>query len=44
MLDTGFPRADAENDFVRARRHQVLAALTHRLRRQPADSDRLLHT
>jgi hypothetical protein len=42
MLDTGFPRADAENDFVRARRHQALAALTHRLRHQPADSDRLL--
>jgi len=42
MLDTGFPRADAENDFLRARRHQVLATLTHRLRRQPYDSDRLL--
>jgi hypothetical protein len=42
MLDTGFPRADAENDFLRARRHQVLAALTHRLRHQAADSDRLL--
>ena len=41
MLDTGFPRADAENDFLRARRHQVLAALTHRLRHQRADSDRL---
>ncbi len=42
MLDTGFPRADAENDFQRARRRQVLATLTRRLRRQPADSDRLL--
>jgi hypothetical protein len=42
MLDTGFPRADAENDFLRARRRQVLAALTHRLRRQPPGSDRLL--
>jgi hypothetical protein len=42
MLATGFPRADAENDFLRARRQQVLAALTHRLRHQPADSDRLL--
>jgi hypothetical protein len=42
MLDTGFPRADVENEFLRARRHQVLAALTHRLRRQPHDSDRLL--
>ena len=42
MLDTGFPRADAENDFARARRRQVLAALAHRLRHQPAGSDRLL--
>jgi hypothetical protein len=42
MLDTGFPRADAENDFLRARRHQVLAALAHRLRRQPAASGHLL--
>ncbi len=42
MLDTGFPRADADNDFLRARRHQVLATLARRLRRQPHDSDRLL--
>jgi hypothetical protein len=42
MLDTGFPRADAENDFLRARRRQVLAALSHRLRGQPHDRDRLL--
>jgi hypothetical protein len=42
MLDTGFPRADVENDFLRARRHQVLATLTHRLLRQPHDSDRIL--
>jgi hypothetical protein len=42
MLDTGFPRADVENDFLRARRHQVLAALAHRLRGQPQDNDRLL--
>ena len=42
MLDTGFPQADVENDFLRARRHQFLAALAHRLRGQPADSDRLL--
>ena len=32
MLDTGFPRADVENDFLRARRRQFLAALAHRLR------------
>src|SRR5450755_453775 len=42
MLDTGFPRADVENDFLRARRHQVLATLTRHLHRQPHDSDRLL--
>src|ERR1017187_4764222 len=42
MLDTGFPRADVENDFLRARRRQVLAALAHRLRRQPHDSNRIL--
>ncbi len=42
MLDTGFPRADAENDFLRARRRQVLAALAHRLRRQRRRCDRLL--
>ncbi len=42
MLDTGFPRADVENDFLRARRQQVLATLTHRLRRRPHDSDRIL--
>jgi hypothetical protein len=42
MLDTGFPRADVDNDFLRARRHQVLAMLAHRLRGQPGDSDRLL--
>lgn len=42
MLDTGFAQADADNDFLRARRHQVLATLTHRLRHQPPDSDRIL--
>jgi hypothetical protein len=42
MLDTGFPRADAENDFLRARRHQFLAALTNRLRGRPMDSGRLV--
>ena len=29
--DTGSPRADAEADFLRARRLQVIAALTARL-------------
>ncbi len=42
MLDTGFPRADAENDFMRARRRQVLATLAHHLRREPPGNDRLL--
>jgi hypothetical protein len=32
MPDTGFPRADAENDFLRARRRQFWAALAYRLR------------
>ena len=36
MLDTGFPQADAENDFLRARRHQFLATLTNRLRGRPS--------
>ena len=34
LSGTGFPRADVENDFLRARR-QVLDRLAHRLRRQP---------
>jgi len=42
MLDTGFPRADVENDFVRARRRQFLAALAHRLRGDFGDSDRIV--
>jgi len=41
MLDTGFPRADAENDFLRARRRHFRATLTRRLRGRPACSDRL---
>ena len=35
--DTGFPRADVENDFLRARRRQVLARISNRLRREPDD-------
>jgi hypothetical protein len=42
MLDTGFPRADVDNDFLRARRRQFLAVLAHRLRGQGGDSDGLL--
>jgi hypothetical protein len=35
--DTGFPLADAQNDFLRARRRQALAHLAGRLRRTPDD-------
>jgi hypothetical protein len=35
LSGTGFPRADAENDVLRARRRQVLDRLAHRRRRQP---------
>jgi hypothetical protein len=34
---TGFPSADAQDDFTRARRSQVLADLGRRLRREPDD-------
>jgi hypothetical protein len=40
--DTGFPRSDVENDFLRARRRQVLARLAHRLRREPDDVNLIL--
>jgi hypothetical protein len=40
--DTGFPRADVENDFLRARRRQTLARLAHRLRREPDDVNIIL--
>jgi hypothetical protein len=42
MLDTGFPRADVENDFLRARRRQFLTALAHHLRLRRGDGDRLV--
>ncbi|HKS44267.1 MAG TPA: chromosome partitioning protein ParB [Amycolatopsis sp.] len=42
MRDTGFPRADAENDFLRARRRQVLARLANWLRREPDDVNIML--
>ncbi len=35
--DTGFPLADAQNDFLRARRRQALSHLAGRLRRTPDD-------
>ncbi len=34
---TGFPSADAQDDFSRARRSQLLAGLARRLRREPDD-------
>jgi hypothetical protein len=40
--DTGFPRADVENNFLRARRRQVLARLAQRLRREPDDVNLIL--
>jgi hypothetical protein len=40
--DTGFPRADVENDFLRARRRQSLARLAHWLRREPDDVNLIL--
>src|SRR3954471_16318911 len=39
---TGFPRADVENDFLRARRRQVLSRLASRLRREPDDVNLIL--
>jgi len=42
MPDTGFPRADVENDFLRARRRQFLATLAHRLRGRRGEADRLV--
>jgi hypothetical protein len=42
MPDTGFPRADVENDFLRARRHQFLAALARRVRGGRGDDGRIV--
>jgi hypothetical protein len=40
--DTGLPQADAESDFQRARRRQVLARLGSWLRREPDDINVIL--
>jgi hypothetical protein len=40
--DTGFPTADAENDFLRVRRRQVLSRLAAWLRREPDDVNIML--
>jgi hypothetical protein len=42
VRDTGFPRADVENDFLRVRRRQILARLAHWLRREPDDVNLIL--
>jgi hypothetical protein len=39
---TGFPSADAQDDFQRARRGRLLAELSRRLRREPDDVDVIL--
>ncbi len=40
--DTGFPKADAENDFLRMRRSQMLSRLGAWLRREPDDVNIML--
>jgi hypothetical protein len=41
-LDTGFPTSDAQDDFSRARRQQILARIGARLRREPSDISMIL--
>jgi hypothetical protein len=41
-VDTGFPANDAQSDFSRARRSQVLSRLARRLRREPSDVNFIL--
>ena len=41
-MDTGFPQADVENDFLRARHRQAVARLANRIRHRPASASRLL--
>src|ERR1700760_2026840 len=40
--DTGFPGTDAQFDYSRARRRQVLSRLADRLRLQPGDTHVIL--
>jgi hypothetical protein len=42
MIDTGYPHADAQSDFQRQRRRQVLSQLAARLRREPDDVSNVL--
>ncbi|HKE77734.1 MAG TPA: hypothetical protein VKB54_00445 [Solirubrobacteraceae bacterium] len=41
-LDTGFPTSDAQDDFVRVRRRQVMSRLARRVGREPGDVDVIL--
>ncbi|HEX2437333.1 MAG TPA: chromosome partitioning protein ParB, partial [Methylomirabilota bacterium] len=41
-LDTGFPTADAQDDFLRVRRRQVMSRLARRVGREPGDVDVIL--
>ncbi|HEY3263130.1 MAG TPA: chromosome partitioning protein ParB [Pseudonocardiaceae bacterium] len=41
-LNTGYFQADAQNDFIRARRHAVLSRLASWLRREPDDVNMVL--
>ena len=41
-MDTGFPLADVENDFLRARRHQTAARLANWIQHRPESANRLL--
>jgi hypothetical protein len=41
-FETGFPRADVENEFLRARRRQEMSSLAQRLRRGPDDVNLIL--
>jgi hypothetical protein len=40
--ETGFPTSDAQDDFQRARRRQVVSQLSRRLAREPGDVDVIL--
>jgi hypothetical protein len=42
MADTGFAQTDAEYDFARVRRRQVVSRLAARLRREPDDVSEIL--
>lgn len=41
-MDTGFPLADVQNDFLRARRHQAATRLANWIRHRPEGVTRLL--